>query len=337
MRYVGIDVSAKELSVVILDDKKTSNVRTFENTPQDHKKVIAYISCKQQLVTQVCLEATGVYHFDLAVALSKAHNIEVMVVNPKATKHFSEALMMREKSDLKDAEMLALYVQRMGFVLWKCPGDAELQVRAYARRLEAVTHHKAQVNNQLHALEASDYTPAAIVKDVKKEVEFLEKAIAKLQKEVLTLISQNQQIHKYYNLLLTVKGIGVVSAMQLLGELLVLPANLTNRQWVAMAGLDPRKHESGSSVSKKPRISKAGNRRLRKALYMPALSATNHDPYVKGYYEHLIQDRGLKKMQALCAVMRKLLHAIHGMLSQETAFDNTRFYPALAKVLKQAA
>jgi len=98
------------------------------------------------------------------------------------------------------------------------------------------------------------------------------------------------------------------------------------RQAVGRHGrADRRIVQSGSSVNKKPRLSKAGNRSLRMALLMPALSAVRHDPNVKAYTEHLICDRGLKKLQAICAVMRKLLHAIHGMLKTGSPFDSTRF------------
>lgn len=101
---------------------------------------------------------------------------------------------------------------------------------------------------------------------------------------------------------------------------------MSARQWVAYAGLDPRIFESGSSVAKKPRMSKAGNKFFRQALYMPALVATRYEPNIKGYYTHLIEDNGLKKVQAVCAVMRKLLHAIHDMLKANKEFDGTRFY-----------
>ena len=114
--------------------------------------------------------------------------------------------------------------------------------------------------------------------------------------------------------------------MQILAELTVLPGDMTAKQWVAHAGLDPRHFESGSSVAKKPRISKAGNKHIRQALYMPALVATSHEPNIKGYYRHLIEHNGLKKIQAICAVMRKLLHAIHGMLKTNNGFDGSRFY-----------
>jgi len=59
---------------------------------------------------------------------------------------------------------------------------------------------------------------------------------------------------------------------------------------------------------------------------MPALVATRHEPHIKGYYTHLIDDNGIKKVQAVCAVMRKLLHAIHGMLKARQEFDGSRFY-----------
>nr|VFK06021.1 MAG: Transposase IS116/IS110/IS902 family protein [Candidatus Kentron sp. H]VFK06968.1 MAG: Transposase IS116/IS110/IS902 family protein [Candidatus Kentron sp. H]VFK11480.1 MAG: Transposase IS116/IS110/IS902 family protein [Candidatus Kentron sp. H] len=107
---------------------------------------------------------------------------------------------------------------------------------------------------------------------------------------------------------------------------------MTAKQWVAMAGPDPRQHQSGTSVDKPARISKAGNKYLRKALYMPALSAARTEENVRAYYQHLIEQRHLKKIQAVCAVMRKLLHAIHAMLSNQTDFDGARFYRAPAEM-----
>ena len=111
-------------------------------------------------------------------------------------------------------------------------------------------------------------------------------------------------------------------------ELSLLPADMDVRQWVAYAGLDPREYSSGTSVQKKVRISKAGNKHLRRALYMPALVAVRHQPQVRAYYEHL-QARGKTKMQALVATMRKLLHAIYGMFKHDQLFDGHKVYAAL--------
>jgi transposase len=113
--------------------------------------------------------------------------------------------------------------------------------------------------------------------------------------------------------------------MRLLAELLVLPDDLAAPQWVAHAGLDPRPYESGTSVHRPRRISKVGNRHLRAALYMPALVAIQHEPNVKAFYNKLVT-AGKKPMQAVVAVMRKLLHAIWGMLKHDQDFDGNKFF-----------
>jgi transposase len=123
----------------------------------------------------------------------------------------------------------------------------------------------------------------------------------------------------------SVKGIAAASATQILAELSVLPGDMTSRQWVAHAGLDPRQHESGSSIHRPPRVTKAGNKYLRSALYIPALVAIQHEANVGAFYEKPLA-RGKKKLQAIVAVMRKLLHAIHGMLHHDRDFDGEKFF-----------
>ena len=100
---------------------------------------------------------------------------------------------------------------------------------------------------------------------------------------------------------------------------------LPARQWVAYAGLDPRQYSSGSSVQKKMRLSKAGNKHLRRALYMPALVAVQHDPHLRAFYQHLLE-RGKFKMQALVAVRRKLLHAFPGRFKTHQPYDGSKLF-----------
>jgi transposase len=131
--------------------------------------------------------------------------------------------------------------------------------------------------------------------------------------------------------LVSAKGIGETSAMRLLAELLVLPDDLAAPQWVAHAGLDPRPYESGTSIHRPRRISKVGNRHLRAALYMPALVAIQHEPNVKAFYSKLVA-AGKRPMQAVVAVMRKLLHAIWGMLKHDQNFDGNKFFKLAEKI-----
>jgi transposase len=104
---------------------------------------------------------------------------------------------------------------------------------------------------------------------------------------------------------------------------------MTVRQWVAHCGLDPRRHESGSSLHRRPRISRQGNIHLRGALYMPALVAIRVDARTRAFYEALLARHKYPK-QAIVAVMRKLLHAIYGMFLHDTLYDPSKCYPNAA-------
>ncbi len=325
MNCVGIDVSYKGVVIVISVDGKTYKAKTFDNKASGYKAIIKSLS-KLKGDVQVCIEATGIYHFDLAVALSRAENIRVMVINPKASHNFAKVLMKRSKTDAIDAEILATYCERMPFEAWERPVDETITIRAIARRITSLNKLKTQTKNQLHALNATEETPELVIEHTQELIELLEKQIEALRDSALKVIDEHDDLAKPFNLIISIKGIAQASGIQILAELMVLPKELNARQWVAYAGLDPRIFESGSSVMKKPRISKAGNKYLRQALYMPALVAMRFDPNIKGYYCHMIEDNGLKKMQAICAVMRKLLHAIHGMLKAKKEFDGSRFY-----------
>ena len=327
--FAGIDVGAEELILVIRKNGKPFDPQKFTNTPADRARLVKKLVKLPGIV--VCLEATGIYHFDLSLALHDA-GVLLMVVNPKASHNFAKVLMKNSKTDAVDANTLAEYAARMDFVAWTRPSNETIALRSFARRIDALTGQKAAAKNHLHALTATLETPKAVLKDVKLAIAQLQKRIDRLTAEALILIGKHPELEQILVLLIGIKGIGNSSAIALMGELLLLPPDLSHREWVKFAGLDPRAFDSGKSVHKKSRISKAGNRHIRSALYMPALSAKQHDPHVKAYFQHLVNN-GKKPLQAVCAIMRKLLHAIHGMLKHNEPFDNTRFYaiPASAE------
>ena len=139
------------------------------------------------------------------------------------------------------------------------------------------------------------------------------------------MIEQSPELVNAFGRITSIKGIADAAGIQLLAELGTLPKDMTTRQWVAHAGLDPRHYQSGTSVHKPARISKTGNAHLRRALFLPAMVASRWEPNVKAFYEKLLA-KGKTKMQALVAVMRKLLHAIHGMLEHDQDFDGEKFF-----------
>jgi transposase len=320
----GIEVSAKELLVRLRRQGELEPLRNFTNTPEGREMIIRYLRQAGRVV-RVCLESSGLYGLDLALGLSAAQGIEVMVANPRAVRHFATALMKRSKSDPVDAGVLEEFAARMPFQAWQRPSPAALALHALARRLRELVEIQTAEKNRQHAAGVSEAIPTVVRRDLARSLRAQQRAIERLTRQARKLIAQDPHLTERFELLDSVPGIGESSAVQLLGELAVLAPDLEARQWVAYAGLDPRQYSSGSSVHKKPRISKAGNKHLRHALFMPALVAVRHDPHLGAFYQHLLA-RGKFKMQALVAVMRKLLHAIHAMFKNHEPYDGSKLF-----------
>lgn len=319
----GIEVSQHTLVVAVRVGDHDSPLREFPNTAEGHQAVLRLVARSGRPV-RVVLESTGLYGLDLALALHQA-GVAVMVANPRAARHFAQALLQRSKNDRLDAGVLREYAARMPFQPWRPPSAAALKLVAVARRLEALTEMMTQEKNRLHAASLSEALPALVRRDLQRSIGTQQRAIERLTAAALVFVLSDPLLARRYELLLSIPGFGATSALHTLAELTLLPAGMNVRQWVASAGLDPREYTSGTSVHKKVRISKAGNKHLRRALYMPALVAVRHQANLRAFYEHLLA-RGKTKLQALVAAMRKLLHAIYGMFKHDQLFDGGKVY-----------
>lgn len=328
MGLVGIDVSARELVVSAAWDGTVEALRQFPNDAGGHAQLVRWLT-KGGRTARVGLEATGIYSLDLALALARAPHVHVMVINPRAARDFARAHLQRAKTDRTDAQAVREFVTRMPWVAWAAPPAPALALRAVARRIAGLSVARTQERNRLHAATASDALTALVRRDIQSHVRELERRIATLRRDAQALIAAEPMLARPYRHLVSVRGIAAASAIQLLGELALLPGDMTARQWVAHAGLDPRPYESGASGHRMPRISKVGNRHLRRALYMPALVASRHEPHVRAFALKLRQ-RGKTPLQSIVAVMRKLLHAIHGMLRTDQDFEPSKFHAVAA-------
>jgi transposase len=321
----GIDVGCKEFVLTLRREGKREPTRKkFSNGESGRRAVCRYLSKPGHLV-RVCMESTGNYGLDLAVELESCDGVEVMVANPRAVRRFAQALLTRNKSDQIDGDVLEQFAARMPFMRWHKPSQTALELRGISRRIKTLTCVCTAQKNRLHAAKASKTTPTIVRRDIQNSIARHQRSIARLIKEALKLIAKQPVLKKNFQLMLTAKGIGRKSAIQVLGELAVLPSDMDPRQRVAHAGLDPRLEKSGTSVEKKPRITKAGNKYLRSALFMPALAAKRHSPHLKAFANHL-QAKGKEPMQIVVAIMRKLLVGISGMLKNQQPYDGNKLF-----------
>lgn len=321
--FAGVDVGKATLDVRVRDSaaKRTAEAQ-FENTTEAHARLIRWLK-KRSKKMRVVLEATGTYSLDLALALHAA-GIEIMVANPRAARKFADASMQRSSTDATMALALREFAARMDFTPWEPPPLAVRHLRDIARRIGALTVEKTRERNRIHAGAACADTSEVIHNDILLNIAHLESRIAELERHAQALIADGPDLRRAYTHLVSATGFAATSAIQLLPEIMVLPAGMTVRQWVAHCGLDVRQVQSGTSVHKLPRISKQGNAHIRRVLYMPALVAIRYDPHVRAFYEQLLA-RGKAPLQAIVAVMRKLLHSIFGMIKNDTDFDGAKF------------
>jgi transposase len=331
--WCGIDVSAQQLVVALQRGDRVVQQHTFCNRSGGHQALIRWLARTNSTV-RVSLEATGLYSLDLALSLHASPGIELAVLNPKAVCRFAETLR-RSKTDPADALVLLEYSRRMPWQRWQPPSAKALTLRAITRRFAALTKLHTMEANRMHAAEASETVPRCVRRDLRQSLCQIERRLERLQREARELVAQDVELEQRYMLLRSIPGIGESSALQILGELVVLAPDLDVRQWVAHSGLDPMHHDSGSSVHRAARISRAGNRHLRRALYMPAVVGVRFDPYLRAFYEHLLE-RHKTKLQAIIAAARKLLHGIYGMFRSRSRYDGSRLFPLLKPVARAA-
>jgi transposase len=325
--FGGIDVAKDEFVLHVCDQAEQALLdEVFPNTQRGLSALLRkLLMCGP---VHLCLEPTNRYHLALVQALHGAPQVTLSVVNARAARDFARALMVRGKTDRVDARMLARFARRLSPPPFAPPREIAVQLRSITRRIAALVELGSKEANRLSIARRS-HDPAVVLKSLTSVRDQYQRQIAALETAALTLIKHDPVLQQRFKQLLSVKGIGQRSGLQILGELAVLPDGMGKRQWVAMAGLDPRPQESGTSIHPPRRISRLGNTNLRRALFMPVLVAAYRSGPAAVFYQRLLA-KGKRRMQALVALMRKTLCAIWGMFQSDQLFDPARFLPPMA-------
>ncbi len=316
---VGIDVAAKTLAVAGDCPRLRAE---YENSREGRRGLVKALGGGTRPV-RVVMEATGIYFLDAACELVAA-GIAVMVVNPRASHHFAEAVLQRRKDDPVDAAMLRDYGQRMPFVPWVPPAENHFALRAIGREVRAQGKAVTAAKNRLHAMGATRLVPRELVRALERQIAETEALVDALVAAAVALIDGDPELKRKFQRTDSMPGFAAKAVVTVMGELIVLPP-MSATQWTAQAGLDVREVRSGTSVKRPARISKRGNKRLREALFYPALTAARCCPQARAFVARLVA-RGKTPLQAQVAVMRKLLHAIHALWKTDEDFDADKLF-----------
>lgn len=326
---IGIDVGSQELVTAVRPAPDRMKVIPYRNDRGGRARLVAEMrrEAPPGALVRVGLEATGTYSLEVALLLSGTPGFEVSVINPKTIKAFLRAQGIRGKTDKIDAGGILRYLEVMPYRRWQAPSEAVLALQSIGRRIYQLNAERTREANRLEAAEAQGTAGRIVATDLRKAIRQIDTRLESLEQAALALIRSDVLLQQKYELITSVTGIAAKTAIRLLGELLVLDSAMKGRQWVAQAGLDPRVRQSGTSLDGHRYISKAGNRYIRAALYMPALVAIRHDPNLRAHYLHLVEHARKPKLIAIVAIMRKLLLSLHAIFKSNTPFDSSLLVP----------
>ena len=328
---LGIDVSKDSLSCCYVyqtskKEIKVKGMRTFSNDNKGYEEVCKWLKKWQvsELELPVVMEATGVYYENLAYYLSGEKGLKVSVVLPNMVKYFANSLNTKSKNDKIDSKIIAQLGVERQLEAWQAPSETARTLKELTREREMLLEDKTSTGNQLHAMEHAKGTNKATISRTKKRIKMLDNQIKSIEKEIHALIKENQEVTQAVERLCAVPGVGVITAVTVLSETDFFRLFRNKSQVVSYAGLDVIEKQSGSSISGKPRISKKGNSRLRKILYMAALSHIRKGSIYYSNYKNILAKNKAKKI-GIVAVQRKLLVLMYALHKKQEDFNPSYF------------
>lgn len=310
--YIGIDIAKLKVDVAFFDEKNRPHHKKFPNTPAGFAELLSWCQTFGRQDMHFCMEATGIYYEALANFLFDQKQ-KVSVVNPAQIASFAQSSLSRVKTDKTDAKLIARFGEAMRPPLFT-PLPANIrQLQALVRRLESLSDLAQQERNRL------DVSLPIVTPSINTILATLEAEIKAIKKAIKSHINDDPELRQKDELLKSIPGLGKITSALLLAE---IPFDRHNcaKSAVAFAGLNPKPHESGSSVRGKGRISKTGSARLRAGLFMPAVVAKTHNPFIRDFFGRLLA-AGKPKMVAVIACMRKLLCLPFAILKSKTPFN----------------
>jgi transposase len=204
--------------------------------------------------------------------------------------------------------------------LWSKPKKAYKKLQQLIRERDQIVQERSIIKNQIHAEKSEAEPNQRSLERMGSRVKFLNTQEKEIKMDIEEITNVDIELKKTIERITSIPGVGTLTAVTVLAETNGFELIRNKSQLVSYAGLDVKEKQSGTSVKGKPRISKKGNRNLRKSVHLPALSAVKWDENFKKIYARLVEKHGIK-MKALVAIQRKLLELIYVIFKNETVYD----------------
>ena len=324
---VGVDLSKDDFKACFrqLKSDHRSRIkasRTFKNTSAGFRDFVQWVQKHRaaQLEVRFTLEATGVYYEQLAYFLFEHSDFYLSIVLPNQAKAYAKSLGLKTKTDKVDAQMLGQMGLERDLKAWKPISSNLRTIKQLTRERVSLIEEKTSLSNKLHALRHSHDPSQNGMLRLKQRLDLIKEQIKQVEKQVKQQIALDESLKERIDKVCQVKGLGLVTVATIVAETggFVL---FTNRsQLTSYAGYDVVHKQSGSSINGKTRISKKGNRFIRRALFWPSFVCIKYEPHFKKLYDR-VYERSAMSMKASVAVQRKLLLLIYTLFKNDVDYQ----------------
>jgi len=325
-QVAGIDVAQNELVVSLgrIDQSLYKDIyayKTFANKQSGFAALLVWIKkhTDHEVTVRYVMEATGVYHEKAAYYLSD-QGFEVSIVLPNKISSYMKTLEIKTITDKTASKAICQFGLERGLDLWQKPKNIFRDLKQLTRERDQIVADCVIAKNQLHAEQAEAFPNDRSICRANQRIKLLNEQEREIKQEIAQFVKTDNELHKKINLITSIPGVGSLTAVIVIAETNGFELIRNKKQLVSYGGLDIIRKDSGTSIKGKPRISKKGNRHLRKAIHMPALAAIRNDERFKTIFVRLVSKHGIK-MKAAVAVQRKILEMIYTIWTTERPYD----------------
>lgn len=325
-QVAGIDVAQKELVVTLgrmFDDLSIElfGYKVFKNTSAGVLGLIEWAKklTGSEIAVRYVMEATGVYHQKLAYYLDE-NNYEASIILPNKISNYMRTLDNKTITDKSCSQAITQFGLERKLDKWSKPNNVYKRMQQLTRERDQIVQERSIVKNQIHAENIEAEPNESSLSRMMARIKFLNTQEKEIKVEISIIINEAPDLKRAIDNITTIPGVGELTAATVLAETNGFELIRNKAQLTSYAGLDVKEKQSGTSVNGKPRISKKGNRNLRKAMHLPALSAVKWDKNFKDTYTRIVSKHGIK-MKALVAIQRKLLELIYILFKKDTVYD----------------
>lgn len=325
-QVVGVDVAQKELVVSLgkINEDLSKEVYAHKVFSNKESGIVAFLKwikkyTLEEVKLSIVMEATGVYHQKFAYYLND-RGYAVSIVLPNKISNYMRTLETKTITDKTCAEAITLFGLERNLEVWERPKPIYKLLLQLTRERDQIVEERSMVKNQLHAEEAEAEPNIGSLKRLKLRIKFLNKQEKEVKSEIDSYIKNENEIKNQLEIVTSIPGIGNLTAVTILAETNGFELIRNKKQLASYAGFDIKEKQSGTSVKGKSKISKKGNRYLRKAMHLPSLTAVKYDEIFKEIYNRLISKHGIK-MKALIAIQRKLLELTYILFKNNTKYN----------------